>query len=168
VRVLSLVRRRVRLRVFDRAFIEAKEGVNEQVRYKVIEITINTDSVKFACYVELGRETCHPDSPHRIKDSLLDERVPIEYLVSLVHGRIPQVLTARSAEKVMTLQTRYVMIERRGEEFKIVLGEGTEVQWPSSWVSISCYSRGLAEYCIELLSRGDWTSVAEKAHVKSI
>ena len=132
------------------------------------QVTIRSEDIKFTCTVEEGRETCHSDSDHRTESSIIDDRVPPKYFVVYDRGSRPKLYTTRPLKAPVELVLKHIIIEEVGDDFRIALGEGVPVQWPSKWIYITCHSRGLAEYCIELLEMGEWERVAEKAKVRTL
>jgi hypothetical protein len=135
------------------------------------ELTVYLSDVKFTCRVEKGRETVHPESPHRKEDSLLDERVP-QYLIISVDsvGRETVLFERPLPLPAAKLTPRSIAATEGDEEDEWILspGDGEVVAWPEDWVSVSCRSTALLEYCLERLTAGDWETVARKAKIRKL
>lgn len=108
--------------------------------------------------VDYNRETVHPESPHRLSDSILDERVPKGWIVCcnekgavfIKFGRLEppkagKQTTAQVAPEYLSSKDVWVITPSR---------EGTEVIWFEGWVYLPCYSEAHCQHIISLLEQG--------------
>jgi len=73
---------------------------------------IVTGNREFKCKVAENRESCHPDSPFRTEDSIIDDRIPAEYYVICDERGATLLKSSREEFKPQIIETNVFLIER--------------------------------------------------------
>lgn len=109
----------------------------------------------FKAVVDYGKETVHPDSPHRAADSLTDPQVPPELIIKCSPKGAVSVFDFRSPEPKPGKRTkRKVAAKKISKTWAVVPSQqGQLVLWHENWVRIPCYSYAHCNHIIDLLSQ---------------
>lgn len=111
----------------------------------------------FHAKVDYNKETVHPNSPHLLPESIIDERVPKEIFLSCnAKGQVavfserpkpvpPGMLVQKQVKaKYLQIQETWAIVPEP---------HGELVWWFENWAFIPCWSQAHAEHIINLLSQ---------------
>lgn len=131
----------------------------------VFTATILTTSPHLKIKVDYNRETVHPESPHRLENSLLDERVPLDWIVICDHRGAVSVFTERPKPPEPGKQTETKVSPEFLSSKQVWAitpsSEGVKVMWFENWVYVPCNSKAHCLHLIDLLQDGKIPSEIE-------
>lgn len=115
--------------------------------------------------VDYNRETVHPDSPHKLEDSILDERVPLDWIVFCNEQGAVIVLTKRPKPPVPGKQIKVKVSPEFHSLSQMWIitpsPDGVKATWFENWVRIPCNSKAHCLHLIDLLEVGKIPSEIE-------
>lgn len=120
--------------------------------------TIMTSNPPLKVKVDYGRETVHPESPHKLEDSLTDERVPLDWIVCCNDRGAVIVITERPKPpepgKAIHTKVSPEFLSSRQIWAITPSSEGVKTHWRENWVYIPCQSKAHCLHLIDLLQEG--------------
>lgn len=118
--------------------------------------------------VESGKETVHPDSPHRTETCILDDRIPADIIVECLESGAVTVHSARRTtldwgDKIQ-VHVKLCCDEEEENWYLMPDKDGIFASWHANWWLINVVSKSHGQHVLDLLSQGD-TEIGTQAKI---